>query len=88
MIKFIPFKNFNNIPNEFKATRYHSLIVKKETLPACLSITAKTINGIIMGVEHKNNFIFGVQFHPESIVTEYGKVIIKNFLGIKNENNH
>lgn len=73
---------FKNIPSPFKATRYHSLIIEKETCPEELEITASTKDGIIMGVAHKKHKIFGVQFHPESIASEYGHQIIKNFLEI------
>lgn len=71
---------FNNIPSPFKATRYHSLSVKEDGLPSCLEITARTSDGEIMALRHKEYPIEGVQFHPESILTEYGKEIIKNFL--------
>jgi anthranilate synthase/aminodeoxychorismate synthase-like glutamine amidotransferase len=71
---------FTNLPNPFKATRYHSLIIEKETLPNCLEVTAWTSDGLIMGVRHKEFPVFGVQFHPESIMTEFGKEILKNFV--------
>jgi len=71
---------FKNLPSPFKSTRYHSLIVEKETLPDCLEITAQTKDGIIMGFQHKNFNIHGLQFHPESIASEYGHELIKNFL--------
>jgi para-aminobenzoate synthetase component II len=71
---------FKDIPSSFNATRYHSLIVKKETLPDCLEITAETEEGEIMAIRHKTLPIEGVQFHPESIMTEYGKELLKNFL--------
>lgn len=74
---------FANIPNPFRATRYHSLIVKEETLPAELEITARTEDGLIMGLRHKTMNIHGVQFHPESILTEHGKPLLRNFLEIK-----
>ncbi len=73
---------FQNIPSPFKATRYHSLIIEKETCPPDLEVTAWTADGIIMGVAHKKHKIFGVQFHPESIASEYGHEIMKNFLEI------
>ena len=69
-----------NIPKTFEATRYHSLIVDKKTLSKDLSITAETKNGIIMGIQHKNYNVHGVQFHPESIKTKYGLKILKNFI--------
>ena len=75
---------FKDIPSPFKATRYHSLIIEEETLPEDLKITAKTKDGIIMGIEHKNYPIYGVQFHPESIASEHGHKIIKNFLSVIN----
>ena len=71
---------FNNVPNEFEATRYHSLIVEKESLPQSLEISAETKDGIIMGVRHKKFPVEGIQFHPESILTMEGKNIIKNWL--------
>ncbi len=71
---------FKNIPSPFKATRYHSLIIKKENCPSELEITALTKEGIIMGVSHKTYNIHGVQFHPESIASEFGHQIIKNFI--------
>jgi len=74
---------FNGIENEFIATRYHSLISDKETLPKELKVTAELDNGLIMGIEHEIHPVYGVQFHPESIATENGKQIIQNFLEIK-----
>jgi para-aminobenzoate synthetase component 2 len=74
---------FEGIPTPFKATRYHSLIVKRDTLPDCLEITAETENGEIMGLRHKEFPIEGVQFHPESIITENGLTLLRNFLGIR-----
>ncbi len=71
---------FSGLPNPFKATRYHSLIVDRDTLPDSLGITAWTKDGIIMGLKHKEFPTFGVQFHPESIMTEFGKEILKNFI--------
>lgn len=71
---------FKGLPSPFEATRYHSLIVKRETLPDCLEITAETAEGEIMGLQHKELPIHGVQFHPESILTQEGKVLVKNFL--------
>jgi anthranilate synthase component 2/para-aminobenzoate synthetase component 2 len=71
---------FEGLPNPFEATRYHSLIIKRETLPDCLQITAETDQGEIMGVRHKEHVIEGVQFHPESILTEAGKDLLRNFL--------
>jgi para-aminobenzoate synthetase component II len=71
---------FKGLPNPFRATRYHSLVIKKETLPECLEVTAKSEDGEIMGVRHKTLPVEGVQFHPESILTESGKLLLKNFL--------
>lgn len=71
---------FKNLPNPFTATRYHSLIIERETLPDCLEITARTDDGEIMGVQHKTLPVHGVQFHPESILTEHGHDMLKNFL--------
>ena len=71
---------FTGIPSPFTATRYHSLIVKKDTLPDCLEITAETEAGEIMGLRHKEFPIEGVQFHPESIITENGLTLLRNFL--------
>ncbi len=69
-----------NIPKSFEATRYHSLIIHKETLSKDLEITAETSDGIIMGVKHRIYDVHGVQFHPESIKTKYGLKILKNFI--------
>jgi para-aminobenzoate synthetase component II len=74
---------FAGIPNPFTATRYHSLIVRKETLPDCLEISAETEQGEIMALRHKQLVVEGVQFHPESILTEAGKDLLRNFLAIK-----
>jgi len=71
---------FKRLPSPFNATRYHSLIVEKASLPDCLEITAETEDGIIMGLQHKQHKVHGVQFHPESIASEYGHQLLKNFL--------
>ena len=71
---------FKGLENPFEATRYHSLIVKRETLPDSLEITAWTADGVIMGLRHKEHPVHGVQFHPESILTQDGKRILENFL--------
>ena len=71
---------FKGLPSPFEATRYHSLIVKRDTLPDVLEITAETAEGEIMGLQHKTLPIHGVQFHPESILTTEGKRLLKNFL--------
>ncbi len=73
---------FAGLPSPFTATRYHSLVVKRESLPDCLEITAETEDGIIMGIRHKEYPIHGVQFHPESILTQDGMTILKNFLDL------
>lgn len=71
---------FTGLSNPFEATRYHSLIVKRETLPDCLEITAETAEREIMGLRHRTLPVHGVQFHPESILTVEGKRILQNFL--------
>ena len=71
---------FQGLPNPFEATRYHSLIVERETLPECLTITAETDQKEIMGLAHKQHPTVGVQFHPESILTQAGKDLLRNFL--------
>ncbi|MEA3213234.1 MAG: anthranilate synthase component [Chthoniobacter sp.] len=73
---------FANLPNPFEATRYHSLLVKRETFPAALEITAETAEGEIMGLRHRELPIHGVQFHPESILTVEGKKLLQNFLAL------
>jgi para-aminobenzoate synthetase component II len=71
---------FRSIPNPFTATRYHSLIVERKSLPRSLAITAETSDGVIMGLRHRRYAIEGVQFHPESVLTASGKKILQNFL--------
>jgi anthranilate synthase component 2 len=73
---------FAGLPSPFTATRYHSLAVKRETLPDCLEVTAWTADGEIMGLQHRSRPIHGVQFHPESIATEHGHAMLANFLEI------
>jgi anthranilate synthase component 2 len=73
---------FHGLPQDFTATRYHSLIVEKETLPPELAVSAETADGIIMGLRHRDHAIEGVQFHPESILTATGKQLLKNFLAM------
>jgi len=73
---------FKGLPSPFDATRYHSLIVERKTLPDCLEITAWTAEGEIMGVKHKEHPVHGVQFHPESILTVEGKKLLQNFLDL------
>ena len=74
---------FAGLPNPFEATRYHSLLIRKETMPDCLEITAWTDHGEIMGVRHREFTVEGVQFHPESILTTVGKDLLRNFLKLK-----
>lgn len=74
---------FDGLPSPFEATRYHSLMVD-EPVPDCLEVTAFTSDGIVMGLKHKEHPTFGVQFHPESIMTKHGKQLLKNFLAMKN----
>jgi len=71
---------FQGLPSPFAATRYHSLVIERETCPDCLEITAETADGEIMGIRHKELPIEGVQFHPESILTENGKELLRNFV--------
>lgn len=71
---------FRDLPSPFTATRYHSLVIERESLPDCLEITAWTEDGEIMGVRHKTLAVEGLQFHPESILTEHGHKLLKNFL--------
>ncbi len=73
---------FQGLPDPFTAGRYHSLIVKRDTLPACLEVTAETEEGEIMGLRHREYPVEGIQFHPESILTPQGKRIIRNFLNM------
>jgi len=74
---------FKGLPNPFEATRYHSLVIRRETLPDCLEISAWTDMNEIMGVRHKEFIIEGVQFHPESILTKIGKDLLRNFLKLR-----
>ena len=71
---------YHGLTNPFPATRYHSLIIEPQSLPSCLKVTAKTLDGEIMGVRHKDYTVEGVQFHPESILTEVGHDLLANFL--------
>ncbi len=71
---------FRGLPRPFEATRYHSLVIRRETLPECLELSAETDDGVIMGVRHRELSIEGVQFHPESILTREGKKLLANFL--------
>jgi anthranilate synthase component 2 len=78
---------FRGLNSGFEATRYHSLIVKQETLPAALEVTASTDDGLIMGVQHRTMPVHGVQFHPESIASENGHALLQNFLNIARDFN-
>lgn len=71
---------FAGIENEFEATRYHSLVVEPASVPDCLEVTARTADGTIMGITHRQLPVHGVQFHPESIATEHGHAMLKNFI--------
>lgn len=75
---------FAGIKNPLKVTRYHSLVIQKETLPDCLKITSETQDGVIMGIRHRDFCLEGVQFHPEAELTECGHTILKNFINICN----
>lgn len=74
---------FRDMPNPFDAVRYHSLLVNRDTMPSCLEISAETDMGEVMGIRHRDYAIEGVQFHPESILTQNGKTILRNFLDMK-----
>ncbi|HKP87197.1 MAG TPA: aminodeoxychorismate/anthranilate synthase component II [Blastocatellia bacterium] len=73
---------FRGLPYRFQATRYHSLIVEKESLPDTLEVSATTPDGVIMGLRHRKFAIEGVQFHPESVMTEHGRALLENFLSL------
>jgi anthranilate synthase/aminodeoxychorismate synthase-like glutamine amidotransferase len=74
---------YKDLPDPFEATRYHSLVVEPKTLPPCLEVSARTDEGEIMGLRHREYLVEGVQFHPESIMTTVGKDLLKNFLSMK-----
>jgi anthranilate synthase/aminodeoxychorismate synthase-like glutamine amidotransferase len=78
---------FEGLPNPFEATRYHSLIVERGTLPGCLAVTAETEDGLVMGLRHRTLPVFGVQFHPESIASQHGHALLGNFLAIARGSN-
>ncbi len=78
---------YRGVPSPFTAARYHSLILKRDSIPSCLEISAETEEGEIMGIRHREYRVEGVQFHPESILTTNGKRIIRNFLEMKNGDN-
>ncbi|MDP7342929.1 MAG: gamma-glutamyl-gamma-aminobutyrate hydrolase family protein, partial [Alphaproteobacteria bacterium] len=75
---------FEGLPAPFSATRYHSLIVERDSLPECLEVSAQTDDGVVMGIAHREFPVHGVQFHPESIASEQGHELLKNFLTIVN----
>ena len=77
---------FHDIPTRFTATRYHSLVVERASLPTCLEITAETEDGLIMGLAHRELTVHGVQFHPESIASEHGHKLLANFLQLAGHN--
>ena len=79
---------FAGMPNDFRATRYHSLLVERDSLPDCLEVTAETAEGEIMGLKHKTLAIEGVQFHPESVLTENGRRILENFVAQRKASDH
>ncbi|MCS6872900.1 MAG: aminodeoxychorismate/anthranilate synthase component II [Anaerolineae bacterium] len=74
---------FSELPNPFEATRYHSLIVEEQSLPKCLKVTAFTDQGEVMGLQHAEYPVFGVQFHPESVLTIFGPRLLQNFLSVR-----
>ena len=76
---------FRGLPRPFEATRYHSLVIRRDTLPDCLELSAETDDGVIMGVRHRELLVEGVQFHPESILTVEGKKLLANFLALAPE---
>ena len=76
----IPYQIFNQIPNQIKVGHYHSWVIDEATLPSCLEVTSKNEDGIIMSIRHKKYDLKGVQFHPESILTQHGLLMIKNWI--------
>lgn len=77
---------FAGIPSPFEATRYHSLIVERASVPDCLEVTAETEDGLVMALQHREYALYGVQFHPESIASQHGHAILKNFLELSRPN--
>ena len=73
---------FEGLPSPFEATRYHSLVIERDSVPDCLEITAETEDGLVMGLAHKEHPVHGVQFHPESIASEHGHALLRNFIEI------
>lgn len=76
---------FAGLPLCYKVTRYHSLVVEEDSLPVCLKVTAKSVDGAVMGIRHRELPVYGVQFHPEAVLTEYGHELLKNFVEICRE---
>ncbi|MBF0442540.1 MAG: aminodeoxychorismate/anthranilate synthase component II [Oligoflexales bacterium] len=76
---------YRGLPNPLSVVRYHSLVADPETIPSCISVTSRTSDGIIMGIRHKRFKVEGVQFHPESFLTEHGMAMLKNFLKPRNK---
>lgn len=79
---------FTNLPEGYKVTRYHSLAVQKEGFPSCLSIDAETSDGTIMALSHKSLPVYGIQFHPEAVLTEYGHALLSNYIRLCKEWSH
>ncbi len=73
---------FEGLPQNYKVTRYHSLVVQEEDLPSCLTVTARSEDGVIMGLKHREYPVYGIQFHPEAVLTEYGHELLENFCQI------
>ncbi len=73
---------FKELPSPYDATRYHSLVVDRKTFPDCLEITAESADGVIMGLQHRSAPVYGVQFHPESIASDHGHALLKNFMDL------
>jgi para-aminobenzoate synthetase component 2 len=76
---------YRGLEDPFEATRYHSLVVSPERLPECLEVSARTTDGVIMGLRHRQFFVEGVQFHPESILTAVGRTLLANFIGLRTD---
>lgn len=76
---------FRDLPASYAVTRYHSLVVREEGLPACLAVDARSEDGVIMGIHHRDLPIYGVQFHPEAVLTEHGHALLHNFTKICDE---
>ncbi|MEG6523466.1 anthranilate synthase component II [Desulfotomaculum sp. 1211_IL3151] len=78
---------FAGMPNPLRAARYHSLVIERKSLPPVLEVTAQTLDGTVMGMKHQAFEVYGLQFHPESVLTEQGKVLLQNYLGVWDEMN-